>query len=49
LLVGDAVLSNSFSWEVAEVSLTFASSGSVEKVSEKPSDVYRPKPEIKVK
>ncbi|KAF4529722.1 hypothetical protein B566_EDAN015351 [Ephemera danica] len=46
LLVGDAVLSNSFLWEVAEVSLSFASTGSVSSTTQS-SDMYKPKSEIK--
>jgi hypothetical protein len=48
LLIGDAVLSNSFSWEVADVSLTFASTGSQEATPSEVPDVYKPKSEIKV-
>jgi hypothetical protein len=48
LLVGDSVLSNSFSWEVASVALTF-SSGSGSEVSDNDHQkMYKPKPEIKV-
>jgi Oligosaccharyltransferase subunit Ribophorin II len=47
LMVGDAVLSNSFLWEVANVALTF-SSGSGGQVSDDHQKMYKPKPEIKV-
>ncbi|CAB3360708.1 Hypothetical predicted protein [Cloeon dipterum] len=45
LLVGDAVLANSFSWQVAEASLTFAPAASAPELDF--HKVYKPKPEIK--
>lgn len=47
LIVGDAVLSNSFSWEVADVVLKFSDSAPVPS-SSKDQYLYAPKPEIKV-
>lgn len=48
LLVGDSVLSNSFSWEVANVALTFSSGSAPEEVDTDHQKMYKPKPEIKV-
>ncbi|XP_059484421.1 dolichyl-diphosphooligosaccharide--protein glycosyltransferase subunit 2 [Neocloeon triangulifer] len=46
LLVGDAVLGNSFSWQVGEVALTFTSGGSAPPLVDI-QQIYKPKPEIK--
>jgi hypothetical protein len=47
LIVGDAVLSNSFSWTVADVVLKFSESVHVPSPS-KDQYLFAPKPEIKV-
>lgn len=46
LIVGDAVLSNSFAWKVADVNLKFAEHTASSSVS-KDQYLYAPKPEIK--
>lgn len=48
LLIGDAVLSNSFSWEVADVSLTFSGTATAASTPGETPEVYKPKSEIKV-
>lgn len=52
LIVGDAVLSNSFQWNVATVSLKFPEPTGVEAAEKssafKDKTVYESKPEIKV-
>jgi hypothetical protein len=48
LIVGDAVLSNSFSWKVADVVLKFSDNVPVPSPS-KDQYLYAPKPEIKVR
>lgn len=45
LIVGDAVVSNSFSWRVCNVKLKFSEQAVQPKKAEDP---YKPKPEIKV-
>jgi hypothetical protein len=47
LIVGDAVLSNSFSWEVADVVLKFSDSIPASNLV-RDQYLYTPKPEIKV-
>jgi oligosaccharyltransferase complex subunit delta (ribophorin II) len=47
LIVGDAVLSNSFSWKVADVVLRFSDSVPTSGPT-KDQYLYAPKPEIKV-
>jgi oligosaccharyltransferase complex subunit delta (ribophorin II) len=47
LIVGDAVLSNSFSWKVADVVLKFSDSVPAPSPA-KDQYLYAPKPEIKV-
>jgi oligosaccharyltransferase complex subunit delta (ribophorin II) len=47
LIVGDAVLSNSFSWKVADIFLRFSDNGPSPGPS-KDQYLYTPKPEIKV-
>lgn len=46
LIVGDVILSNSFSWLLAEVKLKLALDPSQ---APTPASVYQPRPEIKVK
>lgn len=47
LIVGDAVLSNSFSWKVADIFLRFSDNGP-SPAPAKDQYLYAPKPEIKV-
>ena len=47
LIVGDAVLSNSFSWKVADIVLKFSDNGPSPGPT-KDQYLYAPKPEIKV-
>lgn len=47
LIVGDAVLSNSFSWKVADIVLRFSDNGP-SLAPTKDQYLYAPKPEIKV-
>jgi hypothetical protein len=47
LTVGDAVLSNSFSWKVADIFLRFSDNGPSPGPT-KDQYLYTPKPEIKV-
>lgn len=47
LIVGDAVLSNSFSWKVADIVLRFSDNGPSPSPA-KDQYLYAPKPEIKV-
>lgn len=45
LIIGDAILSNSFTWHVADVQLKLALEPSQ---APQPTSAYKPKPEIKV-
>jgi Oligosaccharyltransferase subunit Ribophorin II. len=47
LIVGDAVLSNSFSWKVADIDLRFSDNGPSPGPT-KDQYLFAPKPEIKV-
>ena len=49
LIVGDAVIENPTVWQVAELQLSFAASSSGLPKTSKASEMYRVKPEIKVK
>ncbi|XP_046429013.1 dolichyl-diphosphooligosaccharide--protein glycosyltransferase subunit 2 [Neodiprion fabricii] len=47
LIVGDAVLINSFQWNVAQITLKLPESQSAVQTSDEKSNLYKPKPEIK--
>ena len=46
LIVGDAILSDSFLWDMAKIQLKFSSDAPESAKSS--TDIYKPKPEIKV-
>ncbi|XP_068992758.1 dolichyl-diphosphooligosaccharide--protein glycosyltransferase subunit 2 isoform X1 [Neodiprion pinetum] len=48
LIVGDAVLINSFQWNVAQITLKLPESQSAVQTSDEKSNLYKPKPEIKM-
>ncbi|XP_012256271.2 dolichyl-diphosphooligosaccharide--protein glycosyltransferase subunit 2 [Athalia rosae] len=47
LIIGDAVLSNSFQWNLAQISLKLPEQPSAAQPADEKSGLYKPKPEIK--